>query len=232
MLTLIDDDGTNRRSLQQKITTPLLTQRLSLTARRPQTDRAGDPRYSRLMRQRALVLSLLTLCSVASADDAGAARRHFQAGSSLFDLGKFREAAAEYEEAYKAKNDPALLFNIGQAYRAANEPAPAITAYKSFLRHVPDAPNRPLVEGFILRLQKQLDDEALKQQQKQEPAPVVVQPETQPPVAPEKPPLYKRPWLWAAVGGAVVVGVAVGVGVAYGVPKDAPAPPNALTVSF
>jgi tetratricopeptide (TPR) repeat protein len=185
------------------------------------------------MVQRLLLLSLLA-CRVANADDAAVARRHFQAGSSLFDLGKFREAAVEYEEAYKAKNDPALLFNIGQAYRGANDPAKAITAYKSFLRHVPDAPRRPEVEGFILRLQKQLDNEALSRpEQPKPPPPEVAQPETHPLAgAQAKPPLYKRPWLWAAVGGAVVVAVAVGVGVAYGVPKDAPAPPGALTVSF
>ena len=32
-------------------------------------------------------------------------------------------------------------------------------------------------------------------------------------------PLYKKWWLWTAVGGVVVVGVAVGVGLAFGLPK-------------
>ena len=57
----------------------------------------------------------------AHADDAKLARQHFEDGSRLYDLGKFRDAAREYEEAYKYKPDPALLFNIGQAYRAAGD---------------------------------------------------------------------------------------------------------------
>src|SRR5205085_1205757 len=65
------------------------------------------------MTSRAVALALIVVCTVARADDPRAARQHFAAGSSLFDLGRFREAAAEYEEAYRAKNDPALLFNIG-----------------------------------------------------------------------------------------------------------------------
>jgi tetratricopeptide (TPR) repeat protein len=44
--------------------------------------------------------------------------------------------------------------------------------------------------------------------------------------APERPakPLYKRWWLWTAVGAAVVVGVAVGVGVGVGTAHAAPTP--------
>jgi hypothetical protein len=50
--------------------------------------------------------------------------------------------------------------------------------------------------------------------------------------APDRVPIQRRWWLWAAVGGVVVVGVAVGVGVALSTPHDAGAPPGAHQVSF
>src|SRR5260370_42391575 len=64
-----------------------------------------------------------------------AARDHYRKGKVLFDLQRYLEAAKEYEAAYELKDDPALLFNIGQAYRLANEPQKAIGAYKSYLRN-------------------------------------------------------------------------------------------------
>src|SRR5437764_4070343 len=101
----------------------------------------------------------------ALADDAKLARQHFEDGSRLYDLGKFRDAAHQYEEAYKYKPDPALLFNIGQAYRAAGDAPEAVTAYKSYLRHVPDASNRVEVEGHVEKLQRMIDDQKRAQTQ-------------------------------------------------------------------
>jgi tetratricopeptide (TPR) repeat protein len=190
---------------------------------------------------------MLLASSLAWADDARVtARQHFQQGSSLYDLGKFREAAQEYEEAYKAKNDPALLFNIGQAYRGAHDWSAAITAYRAYLRKLPGAPNRGDVEEHIARMQRQLDEE-------QRAAPKAARPGTPPPSpapattpsatasapaltamspAPPPPSWYKRWWLWTVVGAVAAVGIGVGVGVAYALPKDAPAPAGAYSVSF
>jgi tetratricopeptide (TPR) repeat protein len=187
------------------------------------------------MRLFAVAFVLALAGGPAHADDGRAARRHFEAGSTLYDLGKFAEAAAEYEEAYKAKSDPTLLFNIGQAYRGAKQYDKAITAYKSYLRRVPDARNRADVEGLIERAQAQRDAEAARQTP---PPPTTITTTTTPPASvtatkTEKSarPWYKRWYVWTAVGAAVVV-AGVAVGVAYAVPKDAPAPSSALTVSF
>lgn len=119
------------------------------------------------MRSRvALVILIMSLAGArASADDAKLARQHFEDGSRLYDLGKFRDAAHQYEEAYKYKPDPALLFNIGQAYRAAGDAAEAVTAYKSYLRHVPEASNRQEVEGHVEKLQRTIDDQKRAQTQ-------------------------------------------------------------------
>ena len=56
-------------------------------------------------------------------------------------------------------------------------------------------------------------------------APVVEQPVAEPPDATAAPtPIYKKWWLWTAVGVAAVVGVGVGVGVGYALPNDAAFP--------
>ena len=70
------------------------------------------------------------------------ARQHFDQGSVAFDLGNFREAAREYEEAYRLKPDPALLFNLGQAYRFAGMKVEALHAYRPRSSRKPMAPSR------------------------------------------------------------------------------------------
>ena len=170
------------------------------------------------------MLGLFALGGVARGEDAKLARQHFEAGSKLYDLGKFADAAHEYEEAYKAKSDPALLFNIGQAYRAANKPDDALLAYKAYLRNAPDAPNRAEVETHILKLQKTIDE-----RQAVKPSPLPLPSPTPPPAGPT--PVYKKWWLWTAVGGAVAVGVVIGV-VAGVTPNDARSPSNTFGVTL
>lgn len=173
------------------------------------------------MRIVAAVAMSVALAGVARADDAKLAREHFEAGSKLYDLGKFVDAAREYEEAYKAKSDPALLFNIGQAYRAAGKPDEAIVAYKSYLRNQPDAPNRSDVEQHIAKLQQQIDARKI----------VPPPPPPPPPTVSGPTPLYKKWWLWTAVGGAIAVGVGVGLGVGL-TPNDARSPANTFGVTL
>src|ERR1700748_3457297 len=86
----------------------------------------------------ALVGALLPL-ALAHADNVGVARDHYREGTKLFDIGHYLEAAREYEKAYEAKEDPALLFNIGQAYRGAGDYTDAIRAFRSFVRRSPDS---------------------------------------------------------------------------------------------
>lgn len=137
--------------------------------------------------------TLVLVASVASAQDPTAvAREHFSKGTSLFDLGRYKEAAAEYEAAYQAKNDPALLFNIAQTYRLAGENTKAITAYRSYLRHVPKASNREEVKSKIAELQRAQEQQ---ERAKQGPPEGTLRPEeparkteaTAPAVAPPQP---------------------------------------------
>jgi tetratricopeptide (TPR) repeat protein len=89
-----------------------------------------------------------------TAGDVEAARQHFRQGLKYYDIGRYLDAAHEYEAAFVIKDDAALLFNIGQAYRFAGENAKAIGAYKAYLRRNPKTPMRVELEARIADLQK------------------------------------------------------------------------------
>jgi tetratricopeptide (TPR) repeat protein len=109
---------------------------------------------------RILVAGVIVLSALAArADDLQSAREHYDKGTTFYDLQRFADAAHEYEQAFELKHDPALLFNIGQAYRFAGDSAKAIGAFRSYLRRMPKAPNRAEVEARIAEMQKLLDEQ-------------------------------------------------------------------------
>lgn len=122
-----------------------------------------------------------------SAEDVEAARGHYRKGKTYFDLQRYKEAAHEYEAAYEAKNDPALLFNIGQSYRLAGEHSSALGAYKAFLRNFPNAPNRVEVEKRISDLQALVDEERRNREAPPQGVEVKASPETAPTTTPPPP---------------------------------------------
>lgn len=87
------------------------------------------------------------------------ARDHYRKGTQYYDLQRFDDAAREYEAAFQAKEDPALLFNIGQSYRFAKKYEPAAGAFRSYLRRLPSAPNRAQVESILVELTKLAEDQ-------------------------------------------------------------------------
>jgi tetratricopeptide (TPR) repeat protein len=106
-----------------------------------------------------LAASVLMMCGAAGAQDLSEARKHYDLGTKYYDLQRYADAAKEYEAAFVIKDDPALLFNIGQAYRLARNPRKAIGAYRSYLRRVPNDSRRGEVQRRIADLQKQIDSE-------------------------------------------------------------------------
>src|SRR3954469_19888538 len=100
-----------------------------------------------------------------------------------YNLGNYDEAAARYEAAYRLVQDPALLFNIGQAFRLAGRTDKALAAYKGFLRTAPAGdPNRPAVRGGVAERERAL--RAAEAHPPPEPPPPPP-PSPSPPVAPE-----------------------------------------------
>lgn len=86
------------------------------------------------------------------------ARAHYQKGTALYDLGKYDEAVAEFEAAYEAKSDPALLYNLAQANRLAGHAEQALHFYRTYLKYVPKVANREEIETRIAALEKQIKD--------------------------------------------------------------------------
>jgi tetratricopeptide (TPR) repeat protein len=108
--------------------------------------------------------ALLTLSAgVARGDDQDTARDHYIKGTRAYELGLYDEAIVEYVAAYKAKDDPALLFNLGQAHRLAGHPAEALRFYKTYLAKLPEAANRADVEWKIRELKELVERQKLRQ---------------------------------------------------------------------
>ena len=101
-------------------------------------------------------LSLLMVAGVRAAEQpSGVATAHVRKATAAYNLGKYPEAAKEYEAAYEQTLDANLLFNIGQAYRLAGERDKAITAYRSFIRSAPESEQRQLAESKIREIERQ-----------------------------------------------------------------------------
>jgi tetratricopeptide (TPR) repeat protein len=152
------------------------------------------------------------------------ARRHYDRGTTLYNLGQFEEAISEYRKGYEQKADPVFLLNIGESYRQLGSHEKALFFYRRYLSSVPDAPNRAQIDEKIATLEQLV----AAQQRARSPAP----PEplspalgTAPPPATPEPylaatapppprtggPFWQRWWFWAGAGGLVAGGIAVGL---------------------
>ncbi|MEZ4402053.1 MAG: hypothetical protein R3B06_18650 [Kofleriaceae bacterium] len=97
----------------------------------------------------ALALAEPARAQPAASDAQAQAEARYATGKAHYDLGEYAEAAEAFKEAYRLTGEPRLLFNIAQAERKREDCAAALTAYRSYLRNLPDAPNRAKVEEFI-----------------------------------------------------------------------------------
>jgi tetratricopeptide (TPR) repeat protein len=197
-----------------------------------------------------LCAALIVLCIGASAaragDDKVAAKEAFREGTRQYELGDFRKALDAFKRAYLSYEEPAFLFNIAQCYRQVGDKQEALRFYKLFLRKVPDAPNRDEVQNVVTNLQSAIEQERTARSQ---PPSGTIGPETTTRPRPEAPiavaptatptdgngtvgverraeptsraPVYKKWWLWSAVG-VVVVGAALGIGLGVGLANPQP----------
>jgi tetratricopeptide (TPR) repeat protein len=175
--------------------------------------------------------------------DTDDARTHFKQGTTYYTLGKYADAAVEYERAYELHQDPALLYNAAQAQRMAGNKSRALLLYQNYLRfYGENAANHAEVERFVAQLQKAIDSEKAAV--------------TTPPTMPEKaelPPAASpapataneehaaepehrklKPWVWGVIGGAaaVVVGVSLGVGLGVGLSGNKDPSPSAGKIQW
>jgi tetratricopeptide (TPR) repeat protein len=83
------------------------------------------------------VVLLVGLSGPARAADEKAraeARAHYEKATGAYALGRYADAAAEFEAAFALKPDPAILYNAAQAYRLAGKKERALELYRSYRR--------------------------------------------------------------------------------------------------
>jgi tetratricopeptide (TPR) repeat protein len=107
------------------------------------------------------------------------ARQHYAKGKQAFDLGKWDDAIAEFEDAYRLRSDPTFLFNMAQAYRRKGDLQRALDLYKNYLIENPDSPKRNDIERRIRTLEKEMKNQPRRQIE----APAPVAKSSEPPPA-------------------------------------------------
>jgi tetratricopeptide (TPR) repeat protein len=96
-------------------------------------------------------------------------------GIIAVNTGHYEEAVKAFEEAYALNQDPALLFNLAQAYRLAGQPGKALDACSSFLRSAnPTGADRSQVEHFMSELEMIIFQIRAQRDFRQPPAPPIV----------------------------------------------------------
>jgi tetratricopeptide (TPR) repeat protein len=99
----------------------------------PLFERSSSPLSSRVAWISAILL-LLAAGRVHAEDDAKA---HYQKATAHFAVGEYHDAAIEYEEAFKLKQDPAILFNAAQSFRLAGDNQKALLLYNNIIKLYP-----------------------------------------------------------------------------------------------
>jgi hypothetical protein len=174
-----------------------------------------------------VVLSSVRATARAGDDPIAKVRALYDSGTTHYNLGEYKEALADYKEAYRLKHDPAFLFNIGQAARMIGDHEESVRSYRAYLREARSTPNRVEVQRFI-------DEEEAAAAAKRKGAPPTGVESPQLPTPYPMPAKLHEPQQWAAtpapaaepprsrtpiiiavaVAAVVVIGAAVGIGVA------------------
>jgi tetratricopeptide (TPR) repeat protein len=104
----------------------------------------------------AALAAAVLLASPARADDAEEAKARFRKGAELYRAGKWRDAIAEFEAAYRLKPHGAIHFNVAQCREKLAEWPGALRAYNDYLREVPDAKDRAAVRASMRKIEERL----------------------------------------------------------------------------
>lgn len=163
-----------------------------------------------------LILALLMLSADVRAgeDDDARARALFQSGAVLYDEGRYEEAVAAFEEAYRLSARPALLFNIANALERLgrwDEALDVLSRYRAYAR--PD--ERETLDRRIGSLQRRIS-EAAAAPPPPAPAPPAPTVAAAPLVTPrsDEPTLFRPAPIGLASAGLALTGVGAALGVA------------------
>lgn len=180
-----------------------------------------------------LLCMALPSFSLAAAPDAAAKQAAIE-GRKAFDTGRFDEAITRYEEAYRLKPAPNLLFNLAQSHRRAGHTEDALSYYRRYLETNPPESQATATQGLIDELAAEQDKarrdkeareaearrielehsraEAARAEEAAAQRKLELEQALRAPAVQGSPPLVTRWWFWTAIG-VVVAGAAVGVAV-------------------
>lgn len=129
------------------------------------------------------------------------ARERFSLGRTFYEAGHFREAAEQFDRAYRLSGRPQLLYNLYVAQRDAGNWSAAESSLRGYLEKVPDAPDRITLDARLRSLEEQ---NAQRRKQAEESAAArkrEAMRQTHKEVVHSK-----VPWIVAASGGALLAG--------------------------
>lgn len=181
-----------------------------------------------------LLLALLAGADARAEPTEAHAKRLALDGKKAFDTGDFPTAIARYEEAYKLKAAPGLLFNMGQCHRKTGELEKALSYFRRYLETNPPQAQATATEQVVAEVKAQLDAEQERQRTEEEAAQRAKADELRVAAAraeadaaakklqleltrreqPPPPPITSRWWFWAGIAGVVVAGAATATAVA------------------
>ncbi|MFT3924719.1 MAG: hypothetical protein QM778_19420 [Myxococcales bacterium] len=139
------------------------------------------------------------------------ARQHFTIGKTLYDAGRFQQAAEEFDAAYQLSKRPQLLYNVYVANREAGNLEPAISALSGYLDQVPDAPDRINLKARLESMQAQ----AARQAEQEERARKATEEAERAKATPRTQKVTEKsaaPWYMMGTGGALLA-ASLGTGI-------------------
>jgi hypothetical protein len=185
-------------------------------------------------------------------------RGHYEQAVKQFESGRYELALGSFQAAYQRRQMPWLLINLGRTLHRLGRPREALAYYDRFRQAEarPDAETAARLEKYTAQAKTLVDtagaplspgsDDDPKGEVGTLPAQgpsstptataapattTAAIAATPAPAAASSPPIYKKPWFWAIVGGgaALIIGVGIGVGVAAAGSSALPAGVPTLT---
>lgn len=105
-----------------------------------------------------LLLLAVLPCATWAQPVEGQAKRIALEGKKAFDTGDYATAISRYEEAYKLKASPNLLFNLGQCHRKTGRLDEALSYFRRFLETNPSEVQAQATQKVIAEVEAQREE--------------------------------------------------------------------------
>jgi tetratricopeptide (TPR) repeat protein len=128
---------------------------------------------------------------------------HVAQGHRLYLLGRYQDAIGEYRRAYELRADPQFLFQIAEAYRQLGATEQALFYYERYLAGAAAGPDRAVAEQRVAEIESL---RAAPPAPSPAPRLVAAPGATAAPIVRRPAPIWRRWWLWTAIGVALAAG--------------------------